>query len=239
MATLLARQPMLAHALEQLTFLAALQRGRLVQGDQQGTQFEAAKILRLALGLLLECQAGLRFAEIDQWAFGFVFLVPGQQPGQCRERGERTKQRQAFTFVQVEGVALRQQQHLLVEAAQGAGRLGLEGRRDRFVQALLVLADPVQQVAVAPQGRGRFLIQLVVAQQLLCEKVLGHVQAPGQVRQGWLTALQDLQQQALETGRQLAAQAYKQRAGRWLAIRQAGVVAILVTEALQRTLPFQ
>lgn len=83
-----------------------------------------------------------------------------------------------------------------------------------------------------------FLIKVIVPQQLLGKEMLGHVQAPGQMRQRWLAALQDLQQQALETAGQLAAQAHEQCAG-WMGIGEAGVMPILVTEALQRTLPFQ
>ena len=78
-----------------------------------------------------------------------------------------------------------------------------------LVEATLVLADPVQQVAVAPERCRWLLVQLVVAQQLLSKKVLGHVQAPRKVRQRWLAALQDLQQQALEAGGQLVAERAK------------------------------
>lgn len=69
--------------------------------------------------------------------------------------------------------------------------------------------------------------------------MLGHVQAPRQVWHRRLATLQDLQQQAFEADRQLAAETHEQRAWRMLAIGKAGVMAVLVTEVLQRTLPFQ
>ncbi|MCY1380123.1 hypothetical protein D9M69_679130 [compost metagenome] len=102
-----------------------------------------------------------------------------------------------------------------------------------------MFADPVQQMTVAPQAGWRFLIQLVVAQQALREEMLGHVQAPGQMRTRGLPAFEDLQQQVFEADSQLVAQTHEQRR-RGLAFKvDRGIVAIFVAAVLQRTLPFE
>ncbi|MCY1552784.1 hypothetical protein D9M68_892030 [compost metagenome] len=78
-----------------------------------------------------------------------------------------------------------------------------------------------------------------MAQQALREKVLGHVQAPGQVWARGLSALEYLQQQAFETDGQFAAQAHEQCRWRFAAAIGQGVVTILIAEALQRALSFE
>ncbi|MDT4872299.1 hypothetical protein FQZ97_1074750 [compost metagenome] len=139
----------------------------------------------------------------------------------------------------MEGVAQCQQEHLLVEPAQGVRRCGTECRGHRLVQAALVFADPVQQVAVAPEPRAGFLVELIVAQQGLGKEVLGHVQAPGKVRTRRLMALENLQQQAFESAGQFVAEPDEQ--GRWrrAVLVGLGVVAELLAEALQHPLPFE
>ena len=51
----------------------------------------------------------------------------------------------------MKGIAQGHQQHLLVKAAQIIRRFRLERSSHGLIQALLVFADPVQQMAVAPQ----------------------------------------------------------------------------------------
>ena len=94
-------------------------------------------------------------------------------------------------------------------------------------------------MAVAPEPRVGLLIALVVAHLGLGEKVLGHVQAPGQVRARRLVTLENLQQQAFEAAGQFVAER-DEEAGRTSPVLDGqGVVAELLAEALQRTLPFE
>ena len=71
------------------------------------------------------------------------------------------------------------------------------------------------------------------------EEVLGHVQAPGQVRARGLASLQDLQQQALEAGGQLVAEMHEQGRGSRTLAQRGAVVAVFLAEALQGALSFQ
>ena len=141
---------MLAHSLQQLAFPWALQRRGLMQGNQQGTQLQAAQVLDGTVHFSIKGQAGLSLAEVDDWAVAFFVLIPGQQARQFGQWRERTEQHVALALGEVERIAQGQYQHLLIEAAQRTGRRGLEGGGDVLVQAALVFADPVQQVAVAP-----------------------------------------------------------------------------------------
>ena len=182
---------------------------------------------------------GQGLAEVDQRCLAVLVVIPGQQTRQAGQRGQGGEQGHALAFGQVEWIAQSQEQHLLVEAAQRAGGGRLERCGDRLVQALLVLTQPVQQVAVAPQRGWWLLVQLVVTQQALGEEVLGHVQAPGQVRARGLTSLQDLQQQALEAGGQLVAEMHEQGRGSRTLAQRGAVVAVFLAEALQGALSFQ
>ncbi|MNT56145.1 hypothetical protein D3C72_1934250 [compost metagenome] len=98
---------------------------------------------------------------------------------------------------------------------------------------------PVQQVAVAPESRRGLLVELVVTQLGLGEEMLGHVQAPGQVRARGLMALEYLQQQALEAAGQLVAEFDEEGGRHGPVLISLGEVAVLLAEALQHALPFE
>ena len=104
-----------------------------MQGYQQGTQLQAPQLAGVAFWRLIVGQAGLGGAEVDNRAVRFFLIIPRQQACQAGQRGEGAKQQRAFTFGQMEGIAQGQDQCLLVQAAQGAGRCGQECRRNVLV----------------------------------------------------------------------------------------------------------
>ncbi|MCY1559370.1 hypothetical protein D9M68_964010 [compost metagenome] len=104
---MLSPEPVRLHALQQLPLGATLQRGRFVQGDQQGAQLEAPQVFAAAVGCLCVPQAGLGFGQVDGRgiAFALIVVLPGQQARQSCQRGEGTEQLWAFTVGEMKGIA--------------------------------------------------------------------------------------------------------------------------------------
>ncbi|MDL2424650.1 hypothetical protein M2C68_18720, partial [Pseudomonas sp. BAgro211] len=78
MTARLVSKPMLADALQQHGLVQATQWRRVVQGNQQGAQFQSAQLIGRRVSSLFDCKAGLVRAKVDDEAFLFL-IVPGQQ----------------------------------------------------------------------------------------------------------------------------------------------------------------
>ncbi|MNP63796.1 hypothetical protein D3C76_1592370 [compost metagenome] len=115
-----------------------------MQGDQQGAKLEAAQVGCCAIRTLALGQAGLGFGEVDGGAVVLIVIVPRQKARQVGQWRQRPEEQGAFAVAEVERVAECQQEHLLVEPAQGIRRGGTEGRGHRLAQAVLVFAYPIQ-----------------------------------------------------------------------------------------------
>ncbi|MNG00458.1 hypothetical protein D3C84_833940 [compost metagenome] len=105
MTSRLAAEPVRLGPFEQLALDRTLQGRGLLQGNQQGAQFEAAQVGGRTARHLLDGQAGLGQAQVDGGRFVVFVLFPGQQAGQAGQRGEGAEEQRALAFGQVERIA--------------------------------------------------------------------------------------------------------------------------------------